>query len=207
MDPIVLFGGKFPLSDGVPAIYSEADIEECCCPAPCECPCETWPPESWPCGGLLEEYIFELPPWGSAEYDNATCSGDVIEVSVFGNRILPCTLTAGESPCTWEGLAMRQFTDDDPQGSPTWYDTYDVLIRVRLVDAPPCRWVLEVVEADSPSNVLWSGHKLTGLTPTGEYIDDADPDGLRPTCTISNPYDPPEEQFSIYSYGSGATIS
>ena len=207
MEPIVLFGGKFPLSGGIPQIYTREQFEECCCqpPAPCECPCETWPPESWPCGGLLEEYSFTLPPRGFMEYDGTTCSGDLL--GGLGYRILPCTLTADGTPCTWEGLAISQITIDDPQGSPTWDDDYEVQITVRLVDTPDCQWVYEVVRADNQAHVLWSGHKPTGLTPAGQYIDDADPDGLRPTCSIMNPDDPQEDQDSIYTYGTGATVS
>jgi len=35
---------------------------DCCAPvpAPNSCPCETWPPESWPCGGLNQTYHVEF---------------------------------------------------------------------------------------------------------------------------------------------------
>jgi hypothetical protein len=56
MEPIVLFGGKFPLSDGVPAIYSADDIIDCCCPVPDTCPCTA---SAYPCDFLLESYSLD----------------------------------------------------------------------------------------------------------------------------------------------------
>lgn len=181
--------------------------DECPCGPPCSCPCVgTWPPASWPCGGLLEEYSFELPAWGFANYEGSSCSGDFIEG--IGNRVLAVTVTAGDTSCTWEGTGMWQTHIDDPKGGTlNWGDYEEVVITVSLVDDPECRWEVEVASADNPSNILWFGYKLTGLTPAGQYVDDADPDGLYPTCTILNPGDPPEEQLSLYNYGTGATVS
>jgi len=199
---------KMPSKDGQPIYMTRAEFEACCCPepeppAPCECPCETWPPETWPCGGLVEDIAFELHPTGYAAYRGPTCSGDFIEG--IGNRVLPCTLSAGETPCTWEGVGMWQAHVDDPNGTPFWGDAFEVSITVRLVGAPVCRWEIQVF--DDNDSLIWSGHKPTGLTPAGQYIDDADPDGLYPECNILNPGDPPEDQDSQLNYGTGATVS
>jgi hypothetical protein len=112
MEPIVLFGGKFPLSGGVPAIYSAADIEECCCPpppAPCECPCETWPPESWPCGGLLEEYAVDIF-LRFTEYESETeCTGSPFAIFEWRVKGGPGVVSA-DTTCGWADaeLVMEQ---------------------------------------------------------------------------------------------------
>ena len=67
----------------------------------CACPCETWPPASWPCGGLLEVYHCE---W-TLEYRSAT--DQLRERQEWAADITADPTT----PCTWRGIADRTIYD------------------------------------------------------------------------------------------------
>jgi hypothetical protein len=49
--------GPFDKGNGPVVDESGRIIDQDNCPC---CPCETWPPASWPCGGLLENYSLTL---------------------------------------------------------------------------------------------------------------------------------------------------
>ena len=141
MEPIVLFGGKFPLSGSVPAIYSAAEIEECCCPAPSICPPD-----------LLEAY--------NVVWNSICTSGSVVE-----NRfVAPVTVTG--SGCYWDltGVSVETRTDGGAWSLLT--DNASVILRL-VTSLTPTFWALSVIAFGS--NVGFPPVKTTGASPAGSY--------------------------------------
>ena len=112
-------------------------------PAPTSCPCTTWPPASWPCGGLNQTYnlSYNVKKWHRPK---TSCDGEPDEV-IHYNRT--CTASPW-SPCTW-------ITEDDVW--PAW-------TNIRLTDEGT--WIVSLC---SPPNG-WEGYK-GGNTPIGSYTD------------------------------------
>jgi len=140
------------------------DCAECCGDlAPCSCPCTSWPPTSWPCGGLVEEYV--MSNGTTSYYDGTVCyataQGEpfsfISELRLVGD--VTCAATANS--CEWEGPANsveRRDISYDGDGNPS------VFIDWRPVSA--ARILL--------SNCAWTNGagttKETGQTPVGEYL-------------------------------------
>jgi hypothetical protein len=171
MQPIVLFGGKFPLSGGVPAIYIAADIEECCCPAPCECPCASDPATSWPCGGLLESYVLTAFFEEITSYDSTGCVGSVTSKHQRRMSSLHVTVTA-TGGCFWgsgDGFTTAELPlerRDWDTATSTWGDWYSVSsedIGITLDSTFDCKWKA------SRGFGLEYASKFTGATPAGNY--------------------------------------
>ena len=92
------------MSDTIQLCNSDTQIQLCenstkiqlCDSAPDTCPCDPWPPESWPCGGMNETYqlSYRLQRWLKTDCDGPP---DV-------DQLNSCTLTADAStPCQWVG--------------------------------------------------------------------------------------------------------
>ena len=154
--------GSFPWHDGKPNLITQSDFEDCCCkpPAPGSCPCESWPPESWPCGGMLEQISANYVRT-STYFDNASeCTGDINNIIGFrtnGNVVLTAD---PDIPCMWaaEGTFIQQ-----GEGNPiVWGDPVLGIINVRLGTTPQgdFAWIFD------QDDIFY---KRTGLTPIGEY--------------------------------------
>lgn len=66
-----------------------------CCGAPCSCPCTTsWPPASWPCGGLNQTYSITCT---IQFWDNVPCSGPFV-----CEETLTTVVSPGGSSCSWQ---------------------------------------------------------------------------------------------------------
>ena len=76
----------------------------CCCfkPVPSACPCTgTWPPASWPCGGLLEQYAVDYqPPPGF--FLGIRFAGLVVTAFSYGVF----------DTCRWEGTGSGEYSLD-----------------------------------------------------------------------------------------------
>jgi hypothetical protein len=99
----IMPSGKFPMQNGGPVGITREEFEDCCCDAPCTCPCYPWLPDEWPCGGLLEEYLVDNGAVSTIDgaaiygtvYDNDTDFSEYRFSSSF-------TVTASEAEsCTW----------------------------------------------------------------------------------------------------------
>jgi len=154
-----------PVAVTVDDVYD--DCAECCGDlAPCTCPCEgTWPPASWPCGGLVEEYV--LSNGTTSYYDGIVCyataqrsglNSMAVEYRFVGD--VTCTATANS--CEWEGPAgsvESRYIGYDIDGNPS--------VVLDWTAVGPARIIL--------SNCAWTdGYagttKETGQTPVGEYL-------------------------------------
>lgn len=133
---------------------SNVSIGACCPLYSATCPCTTWPPESWPCGGLVEIYHIT----GTIEiYDNITCSGSPVQ-TINMDLDLPYV---PETSCRWSG--------DDP----------GYLYYPRLTGVTGA-WNVEVSYLYLPylSYGLANLSKF-GVTPVGNYGDsDCYPDNI-----------------------------
>jgi hypothetical protein len=178
------------LGDGRVSLVSRAKFKECCCPppAPCECPCETWPPSEWPCGGLLEEYYVVYDSgWIPAINPDGTSKGD-FEVRIkgkgnirFDNRVFEkCRWAAARAFETWtnDGSKRRQDGVETNLGTPGGIIGSSLQIKLTGVE-PDCRWsTLGYAQFDVGLSLYRApgGVKFTGLTPTGRY--EAFPDSM-----------------------------
>lgn len=142
-----------------------ADCTECCGDlAPCDCPCTSWPPTSWPCGGLVEKYV--MSNGTTSYYDGTPCFATArpgifplssnFEVRLVGD--VTCTATANS--CEWEGPAdsveLRGMTWDMNNNPSVYVDWYPIgAARILLSN---CAW-----------DTVYGGSKKTGQTPVGEY--------------------------------------
>ena len=116
----------------------------CVCCAPCDCPCAgTWPPASWPCGGLVESYDVSFTWTG---YDTYNCTGNDTSCSA---TITVSADSAGS--CVWAG------TDSSSYCSP---------FQVVLGLSQECEWSAELT---SNKFALPTVQKATGSTPVGGY--------------------------------------
>jgi len=148
---------------GAPKLATREELLACCCG--CECPCASWPPESWPCGGLNQTYAvtngYASPVDAAAiilhqdMYGNPDCSGDVMawqEWRLSSSQ----TVTAGDTPCGWAGTTAGNW-EARSNTSPTWTAIANIEISLYL-DA--CVW--KVVASVTMV-------KNTGQTPVGAY--------------------------------------
>ena len=149
-------GRPYRNAGGNPMYGTQAQLEACCCPAPCACPCGTWPPESWPCEGLTEQYAVGLDFTREWFYSVEDCSG-APDMSVSAHIDVIVTATPG--PCGWTGLLMYDF--GDPLGSVAVY------VDINLVGTPPCHWECTVTVFMEGC----TGEKASGGTPPGTYGD------------------------------------
>ena len=134
--------GKLPMQDGKLVLITQAEFEDCCCEepdAPTVCPCDPWPPESWPCGGLLETYAVS----GTVE----VLSGDDAGIWDVAGTVV----ASPENTCQWNDLTATQTRQSDSK-------VYEVGLRLEL------GWTLSVI-----GGVGGNGNKPTGLTPVGSY--------------------------------------
>lgn len=150
---------------------------ECCCgevPAPCSCPCESWPPESWPCGGLNETYVAtngHVSPFDGASIchreecidsspPGSEAIGNAGEIRIVGSLVF----TAGgawDETCRWTALGDIQRRSIDKNGVITenWTDTEPFEMNLFLnTYVEPCRWQLSLA------------YKQEGTTPVGTYF-------------------------------------
>ena len=153
-----------PVAVTVDEVYD--DCAECCGDlAPCSCPCEgTWPPTSWPCGGLVEEYV--LSNGTTSYYDGAVCyataQGEPLSAITEFRLVGDVTCTATANSCEWEGPAgsvESRYIGYDIDGNPS--------VVLDWTAVGPARIIL--------SNCAWTGGgygttEETGQTPAGEYL-------------------------------------
>lgn len=158
-------------ASGIPFIATRDELENCCC-KPCVCPCEDWPPESWPCGGLIEQYVADngyTSPIDSTSilyyqelYGNPDCSGNPLAWREWRlTRAL--TMTADlTSSCRWTGnpygkLQMRETL------YPDWEDVEYPEDFIIELDLTTCFWTFQMRIGFDPSG------KDMGSTPAGHY--------------------------------------
>jgi hypothetical protein len=147
-------------------LVTEEQFRECCCPAPCSCPCGgTWPPESWPCGGLLETYGMEFsktissPSNGDTEYkSDSTITLTASSTSIY----LPYTT------CLWSKLdasILSRVYNGSVWGEWTATTSPEAL-AVRAGPPGDCRWAISI----RVGFTFLGGSKVVGLDPIGSYI-------------------------------------
>jgi hypothetical protein len=128
-------------------LVTQDQFEDCCCPAPCACPCVgTWPPSEWPCGELLETYVIS-----SFMFQYGTN---------FAIRTKsPIPISPGASSCKWTKVTTSLESTTD--GGDTWKDTGGQF-TVSIVN---CAWRISL----SAGFLAWSIDKGVGQTPVGSY--------------------------------------
>lgn len=149
-----------------PPPLTQEEINECCePPAPCDCPCSPWPPSSFPCEGLLEQYSATAFQ-DFKQFSDSGCT-NISTHSQFRTKA-SFTLTAdSQTPCMWTGSGIfEQRTYNFSENK--WEDWQD-LFGMRTITAslpfqtdPPCFWL-------AAAGVIGSAEKNTGLTPSGVY--------------------------------------
>ena len=132
-------------------LVTQEQFEDCCCPAPCACPCEgSWPPAEWPCSELLETY-------STSGNISRTISPETVATNFTWSNI---TVNATSTSCRWEGTGTVTKTvgTGDPEDITT-------TIRVSL-DTTNCRWLLSVSPGVPTSATV---AKSVGSSPIGTY--------------------------------------
>ena len=136
------------------------------CPPPSSCPCTSWLPSEWPCGGLVEQYSVD-----SEKISFGTAGG----ACNFGLRAENIIVTASPfRSCLWIGTGTGEVSFD--QGV-TWEST-SININLELVQqAGVRRWQI-LMGNQTPGQFAFAvvSYKDAGQTPLGSYIDvTADP--------------------------------
>jgi hypothetical protein len=128
---------------------------------PCECPCDPWLPEEWPCGGLLEEYSLDSYVFKTRIFSsNDSCEGDhdyYYEMQLEN----PITLTATneyETSCLWLGMGTfkERWSEDG-----AWITGIPGSWSVALFDQA---WSVKGPGLEDAGTV-----KLVGNSPVGSY--------------------------------------
>ena len=154
------------LLEGMDGKLVDAETDPCCCEevAPCECPCGSWPPEAWPCGGLVEEYSISDISVAVEEY--ASSLFDPPSVCGTGSALRSGTLTAdipiivemvSDQSCQWFGRGDGELAFGS--GSPITGNQWTVWLH------PGCYWRVQF----DASGLLVEFRKYTGITPIGRY--------------------------------------
>ena len=170
-----------PVAVTVDEVYD--DCAECCGDlASCDCPCTSWLPPSWPCGGLLEEYqvtgnlasrydseaivqeyqTHYIDWWLVTEYrssGNATAAKLTPDMTCYWSLSLESRLlyydgTRASGPTTFRSVAQ------DWTSVPPPYTGY-----VRLSS---CQWQGVFGVKGNPDNIPTA--KDVGQTPAGNYV-------------------------------------
>jgi len=134
----------------IEGLFSEENPcpDEIC--APCSCPCTSWPPSSWPCGGLVEVYTL-----AAGSYIELVESG----VSYRWQATIDVALTAA-GPCYWTSDLSETNTQVYIDGTPTGPQTVGWW-EVMLED---CQWDLY-----QQFGIAEFVPKTTGQSPAGYY--------------------------------------
>lgn len=169
--------GTYTRTSGRSAAPATMTVASAECPAPSTCPCGTWPPTTWPCGGLVEEYVASNGT--TSFFDGTPCYataqgeafGAVTELRLVG--AVTCTATANS--CEWEGPANSIERRDimyDGDGNPSVFLDWRA-VGAAKINLSGCAWAIE------------SFRRPTGQTPAGEYIDGYDQGSLcSGDCTV-----------------------
>jgi hypothetical protein len=164
MSALWIKGGKLKIA-GSGAVY---ECEDCPCEpdAPCDCPCTgTFPPESWPCGGLLEEYA--ISNGLVSPYDAAAIVARVVDSGedpplVTEVRLTGAVVATAADLCLWYGGEDAAEVQERTSPSMTWGTAY-TLTGSAEIGLASCAWYCEL-----PGYNLTI--KATGLTPIGDYV-------------------------------------
>ena len=138
----------------IEGLFSEENPcpDEIC--APCTCPCEgTWPPASWPCGGLVE--VYTLAAGSYIEVENYNGLGQTWRWQAVND----IQLTAYNS-CSWDNnttATTQTYIDGTPIGSP-YSGWWEVVLE-------GCEWRLYEYNGSGGTSVP----KTTGQSPVGDY--------------------------------------
>ena len=158
----------FPDPPGPPEPLTEAQIEECCAPAPSECPCTSWPPSEWPCGGLVEQYSIQ----GSV---NRTCVGTSGMESLI---ISPVNASAATTTCLWSVPSSERisaiFIEYCNGGSQNPHFVTGFSIQLAPNWPGGRSWLVTIgftLSSGGPG-YIYRFVKSTGQTPLGSYIFD-----------------------------------
>jgi len=149
-------------------------------PAPDTCPCTSWLPTSWPCGGLTQEY--QVTGNLASRYDSEAIVQEyrewlsfsakwlIVEFRVSGNA------TASSTSCYWDlDLERRSMQYNGTlEGGPTtfysesgWNSITTPPVFPGYVQLQAGQWVGRF--AWIPDNAVPT-IKETGLTPAGDYV-------------------------------------
>ena len=134
------------------------------CPAPPGCPCTSWPPSEWPCGGLVEQYSLTINAHGSVDYQNTNCAHPP-DIEFEMQQSSGVLNAIPSSACLWSGSfttnsRVRFFDYSNDEWGP-WSDNSTV--QDYSVSLQAGKWVLKVFNTTI-------GEKTTGSTPEGTYL-------------------------------------
>ena len=141
--------------------------------APDSCPCVSWPPDSWPCGGLAEEYNvsnnLESPHDSTMVVVYDTCAGGWFEWRVKADA---GTVTAVATACRWEGDILEYRVNGG-----AWFDSplggrCDVYLLYG-------KWIIRSLSGDG------HGEKATGQTPAGTFAGSSPADDYLYGATVT----------------------
>lgn len=158
-----------------PSLTPDPVVRDLYCPVPSSCPCATWLPDSWPCGGLLEQYT------ASANVKHG-CAPSAPNSS-YNVTLSPTVAPASQTQCQWSASGPEIF-DNFSEGNCQNNNirkpntSANVLIRLSLAGGQP-RWNMTFsyifrTSAGSFITRIYSFIKTSGLTPIGAYGYDLD---------------------------------
>lgn len=141
------------------------------CVAPCACPCASWPPKSWPCGGLNETYAIDngltSPYDASAIFWRMTSGADWTEYRLSS----PVIVAAHDSvSCLWVGdgqVEIRAFVGGVLYDWTALPNTWTFTMTLNTV--APCFWGISA-SFDAPGTKPPGAVKDVGMTPVGAFL-------------------------------------
>lgn len=186
MARIVFYDGKFPFIDGVPSLISNELFENCCCPVPANCPCDTWFDVEWPCAGLVETYTVDWFQSYEVYSGGLNSDCDTALLGMEERRFKGGTQTLTAHPtisCTWTGTAQveyREWTEED--GWSGWSDVGSPISISIQIFFNPNHW-----RFNGYSFSFDTRRKYTGATPVGSYVlYGGFPVGPNPWCSVTD---------------------
>jgi len=149
-------------------LCDNGNIAFCQVPAPCSCPCTSWPPSSWPCVGLVEEYTL----LSTSEYTQhfSGLKSEPIHYRIFVQENI--VLSADATACRWTGTGsirrIRYYPDGTVRSDVT--QDYSPTIRLSRDDGTGCgcHWRIFLLGSTTSIGLLTS---QTGNTPAQIYND------------------------------------
>lgn len=142
--------------DGTKSLVTLTAFRDCCCPAPCLCPCagQWFPTMEFPCEGLLGTYQIDF------DFECNTCNDFLTNV--------PCgldgsvTVTAINLSCGWDGTTTANI---QYSGGSSGTVSVDVQLRLHR-----CNWEIYFIVDLGTKTETFTARKTVGDTPAGAYF-------------------------------------
>ena len=145
-------------------LCDNGNIAFCPVPAPCSCPCGSWPPVSWPCSGLVEEYIVHEGGTVGSYFSHVPDQKEY-QLTILADSVLTAY---GSASCEWNGSVYYRIQ--------RWYDNGTIRIDttrtrvmgIRIISDDSCFW--QFFWTAATASYPRFNKKETGQTPVGTYL-------------------------------------